>query len=439
MCWSIFASCAASCCCAACQNSMNGTNPYLLHLVIFGIFSVWAIIMGFIIRGDWTLPYVDASEYCTTDACAGNSAVFRTSFVLTVFYALHAIFLLFPKCNAAHSSLMFIKFILLLGFQIWTFWWDNSFFETYGEVARYGSFFYLVLQCMILINWGYDLDEWMVGLTWKKDGSGDRVVWVAWVLAFLVLGLVATEFTFMGLAIKMFGGSGCDRNNFFCAFSIIMTVFCCLGALYVEKGSVLCSAIICFYTTYLLNSALYTDPSDCNSQKGEDSDVYVWTGIVIAAISLCYGAYSLATTDMYRQENANDFESEAEDENKGEPLITEKQDAEDPEEAKPKKQEEQSVAAQEQQIEDDAIAEQNERYSFLKFHICMMLASLYMCMLFTGWGNLEDTTNAFTHSNTTVWVNILTQWATFLLYAWTLTAMHLYPERFENYESSMMS
>eukprot|EP00492_Amphilonche_elongata_P004507 TRINITY_DN4888_c0_g1_i1.p1 TRINITY_DN4888_c0_g1~~TRINITY_DN4888_c0_g1_i1.p1 ORF type:complete len:140 (+),score=26.98 TRINITY_DN4888_c0_g1_i1:71-490(+) len=68
-------------------------------------------------------------------------------------------------------------------------------------------------------------------------------------------------------------------------------------------------------------------------------------------------------------------------------------------------------------------------WNYVKFHAAMTLASLYVCMLFTGWGELTNEANAFKHDKVTVWVNILTQWACFVFYIWTLVAMAMCPER----------
>eukprot|EP00968_Pinguiococcus_pyrenoidosus_P011280 scaffold903_cov262-Pinguiococcus_pyrenoidosus.AAC.15 len=59
------------------------------------------------------------------------------------------------------------------------------------------------------------------------------------------------------------------------------------------------------------------------------------------------------------------------------------------------------------------------------FHAILALASAYLSMALTNWGN-TDGENEESGSNTTgetnVWVKIVSQWVTFALYYWTLTA-----------------
>lgn len=69
-------------------------------------------------------------------------------------------------------------------------------------------------------------------------------------------------------------------------------------------------------------------------------------------------------------------------------------------------------------------------YSYSFFHIIFSLASMYSAMLLTGWstsvgesGKLVDVGWA------SVWVRILTGWATAALFIWSMVAPHLFPER----------
>merc|ERR1719216_204972 len=101
MCWSFFASCAGSMVCSAFSNAFSQATPFVGHLLIFFLMCLFSMLMKFVIKSEWHLPYMDlsAGDYCG-DACAGNSAVFRTSFCLTIFYAIHCLFLLAPGCKS---------------------------------------------------------------------------------------------------------------------------------------------------------------------------------------------------------------------------------------------------------------------------------------------------------------------------------------------------
>lgn len=69
-------------------------------------------------------------------------------------------------------------------------------------------------------------------------------------------------------------------------------------------------------------------------------------------------------------------------------------------------------------------------YSYSFFHLIFSLASMYSAMLLTGWstsvgesGKLVDVGWA------SVWVRIVTEWATAALYIWSLVAPVLFPDR----------
>jgi len=432
--FSLIGSCIASCCCSAFSSAFGEANPFLGHLLIFFITCIFAMIMKFLVESDIKYPYTDM-EVCSTAGCVGNGVVFRVSFALTVFYALHAGFSAIPGCSKFHSWGLFLKFLLLTGGIILTFWIENPFFEGYGDYARVGSAVWLLLQTALMVVWAYDLNDGIVNradLSEVKECCG-----APWTIgALFIFCLVATilEFAGLALAIDQFGGDECHRNNTLIAISIILGVIIIAGSLLVEKASILCTTIIGCYTTYLLFTALYADPDQtCNKQYREDNNVYIWIGIVISTIVLCYGAMSFEGQTIIEDARIEEeLNTSPKKKKKEENLLdaAEKQAEKDRQESD----EENRMDAAERQVESNRTV----HWEVVKFHVAMSLASTYVCMLFTGWGALTDESNAFEHSNVTVWVNIFTQWTTFFLYFWTLGAMHFYPERFPPYEEDEM-
>lgn len=71
-----------------------------------------------------------------------------------------------------------------------------------------------------------------------------------------------------------------------------------------------------------------------------------------------------------------------------------------------------------------------EKKANLTFHICMTFASVYMCMLYTGWGDDQISSDAKARGTTAMIVNITCVWITALLYGWTLLAPAICPSRF---------
>merc|ERR1712154_440834 len=82
---------------------------------------------------------------------------------------------------------------------------------------------------------------------------------------------------------------------------------------------------------------------------------------------------------------------------------------------------------------DDRSTEQivSEKKQNMTFHLCMAFASIYMCMLYTGWGDSTATETSKARGWTSVAVNLTCVLITVLLYGWTVIAPKVCPGRFE--------
>jgi hypothetical protein len=68
-------------------------------------------------------------------------------------------------------------------------------------------------------------------------------------------------------------------------------------------------------------------------------------------------------------------------------------------------------------------------YNYSFFHLIFALASMYIAMLMTGWGAVEQEKDRLDVGWTSVWVKTGAEWVTGLLYTWTLLAPALLPDR----------
>lgn len=68
-------------------------------------------------------------------------------------------------------------------------------------------------------------------------------------------------------------------------------------------------------------------------------------------------------------------------------------------------------------------------YNYSFFHLIFALASMYIAMLMTGWGAVEQEKDRLDVGWTSVWVKTGAEWVTALLYTWTLLAPALMPDR----------
>merc|ERR1711902_252395 len=89
--------------------------------------------------------------------------------------------------------------------------------------------------------------------------------------------------------------------------------------------------------------------------------------------------------------------------------------------------------ADEEASDEKLPSKQVQKISNVYFHFVMMLAACYMAMLFSNWGNgteLKATGNA------SMWVNIASQYATAILFWWTLVAPLICPNRFDQNDTN---
>jgi len=252
-------------------------------------------------------------------------------------------------------------------------------------------------------------------------------------LTFLVTSLVA-----LILMFEYYAGAGCDLQKFFISFTLILTLaFTGLSVTsHIAHGALLPSAVVTFYCYYLLYSALSSDPSACNVTNRNDT-LHLVVGLLFGAASICYAGWSLANAgednkpsgsseekedgvEFQKVETGGDEESGEGDEGKTKRMVRVRQDP----------------AAAEESAEEALI--QSKRAG--KFHFVMAASAMYMAMLLTSWGSRQEVeatdsgapppTVAYDLNIESMWIKMGTQWATVVLYVWTLIAPYVCASRF---------
>ena len=68
-------------------------------------------------------------------------------------------------------------------------------------------------------------------------------------------------------------------------------------------------------------------------------------------------------------------------------------------------------------------------YSYSFFHFIFALASLYVMMTLTDWYTPNSELERFNSSLSAVWIKVVSSWMCVAIYAWTLLAPALFPDR----------
>eukprot|EP00760_Papus_ankaliazontas_P007196 PhM_4_TR132/c0_g1_i1/m.57793 len=250
---------------------------------------------------------------------------------------------------------------------------DNSVFAVWAEVCIGGSALFLLLQIVVLIDFAYNWNE-----QWTSKEAAK------WGYYLLICSSVMYIFSFVvtGLSYHWFvrSSDGCSLQNAAVTITLLAGIFMTLVSLRVPHGSLLPTGLIFSYSVVQCFTALSSvQDESCNSlfsptaSKGLNMSMVL--GALFVGVTLTYTAIS--TTGSRR-------------------AFT--------------------VSTERNPDEDDF-----SEHGFCFLHGVMMLASMYLAMVLTSWG--DDRANGrIDNSTASMWVKLATEWATIGVYLWSLIA-----------------
>lgn len=349
---------------------------------------------------------------CCANVCGGVFAVYRFSFSLCLFFA----FLLLCTLGTttfgarAHRGFWFLKLFVLLALVFSSIYVDNSAMATYREVARYASFFFLIIQAYLLIDFGYGLNNWLADLD-EKDADYDGFCTYKMGLIAISIITYAVSITLWILEANWFGASGCAPQQTMIALTIVFNVFLSLISCtkYCPHGTLLVSSIITAYTTFELYSALASHPdAHCNASSGSSvpESIVGYFIFIVAMGSMAASAYGATSSKdaLIGKSSTSMGNADLTVALEGGNAASDANDGDD---------------------KTDVSAE-----SWWYYHMMMVLVSLYFAMLITDWSTqpmdeAPHTHEDWNHSLAVFWIKISAQWVCLLMYGWTLLAPYL--------------
>ncbi|XP_043711314.1 serine incorporator 3-like isoform X2 [Telopea speciosissima] len=399
---SCLASCCAACACEACRSVVSGISRRSARLAYCGLFA-FSLIVSWILREVAAplmekIPWINHFHQTPDREWFETDAVLRVSLGSFLFFTIFAIIMIGvknqkdPRDQLHHGGWM-VKIVSWCLLVILMFFLPNGIVSFYETISKFGSGLFLLVQVVLLLDFvhGWN-DKWV-----RKDEQ-------FWYIALFVVSLacyVAT-FSFSGLLFHWFTPSGhdCELNTFFIVLTLIFVFVFAIVALHpAVGGSILPASVISLYCTYLCYSALSSEPRDyeCNGLHKHSKAVSTGTlslGLLTTVLSVVYSAVRAGSSTTLLSESGQSSQ-----------LITDKRDEKE-NEAKP------------------------VTYSYAFFHIIFSLASMYSAMLLTGWSTSVGESGKLVDVGwPSVWVRIVTGWATAVLYIWSLVAPLLFPER----------
>jgi hypothetical protein len=99
--------------------------------------------------------------------------------------------------------------------------------------------------------------------------------------------------TIVGIVLLFVYFDGCRTNTAFISVTLILCILATAAQLTGEEGSLLASALVSAYATYLCYTAVSKNPNgSCNPQLGEENIIGIVLGVGLTIISLAWTGWS---------------------------------------------------------------------------------------------------------------------------------------------------
>ncbi|KAM3701811.1 hypothetical protein ACJW31_05G203300 [Castanea mollissima] len=408
---SCLASCCAACACDACRTVVSGISRRSARIAYCGLFAL-SLMVSWILREVAAplmekLPWINHFHQTPNREWFETDAVLRVSLGNFLFFTILAVIMVGvknqkdPRDSLHHGGWM-MKVISWCILVILMFFLPNEIISFYESISKFGSGLFLLVQVVLLLDFVHGWNDKWVGFDEQF-----------WYIALFVVSLVCYvgTFVFSGFLFYWFTPSGqdCGLNTFFIVMTLIFAFLFAIVALHpAVNGSILPSSVLSLYCIYLCYSALASEPREyeCNGLHKHSKAVSTGTltlGLITTVLSVVYSAVRAgSSTTLLSPPGSPRVGS-------GKPLLPLDNKAEEKEEKEKSK---------------------PVSYSYSFFHLIFSLASMYSAMLLTGWSTSVGESGKLVDVGwPSVWVRIVTGWATAALFLWSLLAPILFPDR----------
>jgi hypothetical protein len=419
--------CAVCCGCALLNWSLAQARRASHLLILLATFGV-AVILGRYYTTELStyqgLVRINLTSGCDSsylNECIYRQLVFRAGLSLFVLFLSLACGSYFSE--AVDASFWPLKITAAIGVFVAFIWRENETFSQFGEAARVFSFFWLLVQGLLVLEVFHGLHETILRAADEEDRrtGGDSRYFLSFYVFLSVSMLVSSG---VGLYYLFLFYSGCDAGHSFTIFTLVVGLLQTILSLlhYVNKGLLTPSFVFAYSTLQTWYSILSSPDLMCNStantNKSDIKAASVWviaifsTGVVLFCV--CVGAKILQIFNPSGQgllDESKDLEVTL----VGSSVLksTELPYTTTSGLSNRGESDEQEVASYEQER-----IKSRER---VFFHVLMALASTYGTMVLTSWGSTDGSPeqgNAASvyAANESMWLKITALWVTLLLY-----------------------
>ncbi|XP_036829855.1 serine incorporator 2 isoform X2 [Oncorhynchus mykiss] len=417
--------CMALCSLASCASCLCGSAPCLLcgccpssrnSTVTRLVFSFF-LLLGTLVSVIMILPGMEAQLQKIPGFCQGASTI--PAIMVRVQSSKD------PRA-AIQNGFWFFKFLILVGITVGAFFIpDGTFHTVWFYFGVVGSFIFIVIQLILLIDFAHSWNKTWVG----NAEEGNSKCWFAGLLSFTFLHYALAFTSVVLFYIYYTQPNDCTEHKVFISLNLIISVIISIVSILPKvqeaqpQSGLLQASLISLYTMYVTWSAMTNNPNrKCNpsllslvsnvsssepTPTSAPGQVQWWdaqsiVGLVIFLFCTLYASIRSSSNTqvnkLMQTEEGGSYGGEGE---VGEDGVRRAVDNE-----------EEGVTYS---------------YSFFHFHLC--LASLYIMMTLTNWYQPDTTTQAMQSSMPAVWVKISSSWLGLGLYLWTLLAPLMFPDR----------
>lgn len=463
---SSLASCFGAAACSAFCTSIGGTFSssimtritYAIILLINSLLS-WIALSPFIVHKLEKASFGFINIRCGPDGsqCISFTSVHRINFALGCLHLILAALLIDVKSTSnpraviqngawkmkifAWISFIFINFILI----------PDEFFVFYGNhIAIIFSTIFLGIGLILLVDFAHAWAETCLEKIEMEEltGEGDAGFWKK----LLIGGTLTMYITSIILTIVMywfFAGKGCSMNKTAISLNVVFATIISGMSIhntvqeYNSHAGLAQSSMVVFYCTYLVMSAVASEPDDkfCNplirSRGTRTASVVLgafftfiavaYTTTRAAANSAFSTEHDIATTGSGSLSTAMATTSQ--------PAIRNEMRYQAIKQAVDEGSLPESALTQQDLYDDESTGDEEKasvQYNYSLFHLIFFMATQYVATLLTinvkqdDYGDFVPVGRTYFAS----WVKIVSSWVCFILYGWSLIAPVIWPDRF---------
>lgn len=437
---------------------------YALLLLLNSILS-WIMLTDWAVKKlqNLALDYVNIS--CNGYSCYGFVAVHRINFALGAFHFILGLCLLGVKSSKdgrapIQNGFWGPKIMGWIALIVITFFIPDNFFITWGNyVAFAGAIMFLLLGLILLVDLAHTWAEYCLA---KIEDSDNAKLWQGLLIS-STAGMYLASFAMTIVMYIFFAHKGCSMNQTAITLNLVFFLLISLISVHPKiqelnsRAGLAQSAIVAVYCTYLTMSAVGMEPDDqhCNPlvRANGTRKASIVIGALVTFATCAYTTTRAATYGLALggsgPKAAGGYASLADSEH-GLDSVSQPQSRREMraealraaidsgalpasalDDSDSDDDDDDNTSSKKKHPGDDE--KSGTQYNYTVFHFIFMLSTAWIATLLTQ--NLDsDAHDDFVAVGRTYWaswVKIVSAWACYAIFGWTLVAPVVLPERFD--------